>query len=233
MRIIKLLQVTRVAGLAIIVPGLAAAQLAGSVVVTPYVGLYTPSTNLGDISASAGGNAASLKFKHQTAAAFGANVSYWFNERFALEGGAAYVASDLKGTAALNELGSLTAGSETQNAHLWLGSAKVMVQLLPAASDFNLRFGIGPAIISRGGTAYKEDAGVKLTGLTDYGAAMSLCSRLPLTRSVAIRLRAEDYMYQSKIGWRDATDPTANFDLGAKMQHDFVFSAGLQLFMNR
>lgn len=229
----KLLRVTRVAGLAIIIPGFAAAQLAGSVVVTPYVGVFSPSSNIGAISASYAGTTANLKFKQQTAAAFGANVSYWLNDRFALEGGAAFVGSDLKATGTMSGQSRFTGESDAKNAHLWLGSAKVMVQLLPAESDFNLRFGIGPAIISRGGSAYEEYNGIKVTGLTDYGAAMSLCSRLPITRAVAIRLRAEDYMYQAKLRASNVADPTANFDLGAKVQHDFIFSAGLQLFMNR
>ena len=233
MRVERLLRATRVAGLAVIVPGLVGAQLAHSVVVTPYAGLYAPSTELGAISASAAGTSASLKFKHQTAAAFGANVSYWLTERFAIEGGAAYVGSDLKGWGTFSEPGSFTSGSETQDAHLFLGSAKMMVQLLPAESQFNLRFGVGPAIIARGGTAYKEEDGAKMTGLTNYGGVMSLCSRFSLTRTVALRLRAEDYIYQSKIGFRDAFDPSNNFDLDKKMQHDFVLSAGLQLFMNR
>jgi hypothetical protein len=227
----KLLRLAKVAGVIAILPGLAGAQMTGSVIVTPYVGLYTPATDLGAIRVSGGGTSVNLSLKHKTAAAFGANVSYWFNERFALEGGGVFAGSDIKGSGSINELGTVTSGSETETAHVWLASAKAMVQLLPSESDYNLRFGIGPAIISRGGRAYNSDASGKFTGLTDVGAAMSLCSRYAFTRNVAMRLRVEDYMYQSKIGWK-ATDPTESFSFDSKLQNDFVFSVGLQLFMN-
>jgi hypothetical protein len=233
MRVERLLHATRVAGLAIIVPGIVGAQIAGSVIVTPYAGLYVPSTEVGAVSASAAGTSVNMKLKHNTGAALGANVSYWFNERFAIEGGAAYVGSDLKGSAIISEPGSFTSGSETEDAHIWLGSAKLMVQLLPPESQFNLRFGVGPAVISRGGSAYNTEDGLSLTGLTNYGGAMSLCSRLSLTRTIGLRLRAEDYMYQSKIGFKDAFDPSDNFEFKKKLQNDFVFSAGLQVFLGR
>jgi hypothetical protein len=225
----------RLAGLAgaiAIVPVVASAQLGGGIVFTPYVGVYAPANNL--VKAAAGSSALSARVsaKHQSAALFGANASYWMTDRFALEVGGAYTKSGLHTTGAINEGSITTAAAGTDDAHVLLGSAKLMMQLLPSTSDFNLRLGFGPAVISRGGTAYKADADGRVTGLTDLGAAISLCTRFDVASKVGIRLRAEDYIYQSRLGWR-ATDPTQSYTFNEKMQHDFAVSAGLQLFLNR
>jgi hypothetical protein len=216
-----------------IVPSLASAQLAGAVVVTPYIGAYTPTNQIAATSLTPLGTSLNVDAKHRTAAAFGANVSYWINDRFAIEGGGIYTASDLRSQPALNAPGVAMSTTRVDKAHLWLGSAKLMMQLLPPESDINLRFGIGPAIIARGGSAYKGDAEGTITGLTDFGAAVSLCTRISFTPVVGVRLRAEDYMYYSGMGWRSATNPAQNFAFESRMQHDFIFSAGLQLFLNR
>jgi hypothetical protein len=50
--------------------------------------------------------------------------------------------------------------------------------------------------------------------------------------NVALRLRGENYMYYSKMGWKSNIDPTREFSFDSRMQHDFVLSAGLQLFLN-
>lgn len=231
MRAHPFFRLASLAGAIAVVPSLASAQLAGGVVVTPYIGAYTPTNDIVKFGTTAGGISLNASAKHQTAAAFGANLSYWFNDRFAIEGGGAYAASHLRASALISEPG-VPSSPETEYAHVWLGTAKVMMQLLPAESGFNLRFGVGPAIISRGGTAYKDTEG-KVTGLTDFGAAFSLCSRIPVMSNVAVRLRAEDYMYNAKLGWESSVDPAQNMTFNSRLQNDFVFSAGLQLFLNR
>jgi len=202
----------------------ARAQLAGKFIVTPYVGAYMPSTDVGRFT----GTAAGFTVKQKTAPALGANLSYWLNDRMAIEGGALYSGSDVKHPF-FSETG--TPSLITEHANLWLGAAKLMMQVLPPESDFNLRFGIGPAFISRSGSAYKDD-NMKLTGLTDVGAAMSLCSRMALTSSTALRLRVEDYVYRTKLGFESYTTPSDNFSLDARTQNDFVVSLGFQIFLN-
>jgi outer membrane protein W len=231
MRTVRIVALAGVVAAAMVAPAPARAQLAGKFVVTPYVGAYVPSTDIAKVNLAAGGSAIDAAVKHQAAAAFGANASYWLNDRFAIEGGLLYANSDLKGTMALNESGTLSAQSITDHANLWLGSAKLMVQVLPQDSPFNLRFGIGPAIISRSGSAYKAEAGEKITGLTDFGAAMSLCSRLALTPNLGLRVRVENYMYNAKIGYESSSSQGFTFD--SRMQNDLVLSAGLQFFLNR
>jgi outer membrane protein W len=216
---------------AIVAVAPARAQLGGKFVVTPYVGAYLPSADIIKVNLAGGGSAVDASAKHQSAAAFGANASYWLNDRFAIEGGFLYAGSDLKGTLALNESGTLSAGTLTDHANVWLGSTKLMVQLLPSESNFNLRFGIGPAIINRSGTAYKSNDGSKITGLTNFGAAMSLCSRFGITPNLGLRLRLENYMYKAKLGYEEVGTPGYTFD--ARMQNDLVLSAGLQFLLNK
>jgi hypothetical protein len=45
-------------------------------------------------------------------------------------------------------------------------------------------------------------------------------------------MRAEDYMYHSRLGFQgDASASRLNFD--RKMQNDFLFSTGVQIFLSR
>ncbi len=215
-----------------VVPGVVAAQMAGGVIVTPYAGVYVPTNDIIGVGVSRAG-ANTMNIKHQTAFLSGVNLSYWLTDRIGLEGGAAYTKSGVKGNLLVENTGGSTFQSATEYAHIWLGSAKMMVQLLPQASDFNLRLGFGPAIVSRAGKAYSSDSEGKVTGKTDIGGVLSLCSRLPVSNMVSVRLRAEDYMYSGKIGYKSSVSPADNLSFDSRFQHDLVFSAGLQLFLNR
>ncbi|HSQ30316.1 MAG TPA: hypothetical protein VLN49_10725 [Gemmatimonadaceae bacterium] len=227
--------VLRLASLAVAVaaaPGGLAAQLAGGVIVTPYAGVYVPTNDIISFGVNRAG-ATTANVKHETAFLSGVNLSYWLTDRIGLEGGAAYTKSGVKGNLLVENTGGGTFQSATEYAHIWLGSAKMMVQLLPQASDFNLRLGFGPAIVSRAGKAYSSDSEGKVTGKTDIGGVVSLCSRLPVSSMVSVRLRAEDYMYSGKIGYKSSVSPADNLSFDSRFQHDLVFSAGLQLFLNK
>jgi len=218
--------------IAVFTPTLAHAQLAGRFVFTPYAGVFVPSSDLGRFTMSEAGTAATLSARHQSALALGTTGSFWITDHVALEGGVVYSGSDLKSKGLLNEPGSVTQSSFKDHANVWLVSTKILVQLLPSESDYNLRLGFGPALITRNGSAYKDIAG-KYTGLTDMGAAISLCSRLRLTDNLGLRLRAEDYIYQAKVGFQSNVNPSDNITLDERRQNDFVFSLGFQMFLNR
>jgi outer membrane protein W len=217
---------------AALTPMLAQAQLAGKFVFTPYAGVFVPSSDLGRLTVNEAGSAATLSTRQQTAVALGSTGSFWITDRVALEGGVVYSGSDLKGKSLLNETGSVAQSSSKDHANVWLVSTKILFQLLPAESDYNLRLGFGPALITRNGSAYKNIEG-KYTGLTNMGAAISLCSRLRLTDNLGLRLRAEDYAYQAKVGFKSDVNPSDNITLDERRQNDFVFSLGFQMFLNR
>lgn len=210
-------------------PGAAAGQTAGQFIFTPYVGAYVPSSDLGSFRDRIDGTPLTAKLKHENAFAFGVNASYWMNSRMAIELGTAYAMTDLTGTVRGNfPVGDVSIVG-TRDAHVILGSAKAMLNVFPAESKTRIRLGFGPAIISRGGKAFNSNSEEKTTGLTNFGGAISLCTRLPITNVLGIRLRAENYMYQSQLKYRNSLDPSQNFNLPKKFQNDFMLTAGLQI----
>ena len=217
-----------------VAPGaIAAQQIGGGIIVTPYMGVYVPTNDIAAVAVSEGGSSLRSSIKHQTALVSGLNVSYWLSNHLGVEAGGAYTKSGINASATLDDGTGPIAATGSQYAHVWLGSAKLMVQWMSQTSNLNFRLGLGPAIVSRAGAAYASDAESKITGKTDVGGVVSLCSRLPVSNLIAIRLRAEDYMYKGKLGYESTTTPSDNFTFDSRFQHDLVFTAGLQLFLNR
>lgn len=225
MRSTRFLFVATIVGAIGLFPNGASPQLAGSVVFTPYAGAFAPANQL------ANGLSSQVVGRQKASSAFGANLSYWLNERMAIEGGAAYAMSDIKWSGVVGESGNYLNETVTRNAHVWMGSAKMMFQLFPEGSEYNVRFGAGPALITRSGPAFKPDNGT-FSGLTDIGAAFSLCTRFSITPNFGVRLRAEDYLYRSDLAFM-GNAATDKLNLGSKMQHDFILSTGLQIFLSR
>lgn len=210
---------------ALAMPGAAAAQLTGNVIFTPYVGAFVPTSDLAVTTLVDQGITAKFRGKQQPGMAFGANGSYWLSERVGIELGALYTSSKFKGSATETVTGFGLA--ETVGSDIWLSSAKLMLQLLPATSSYNMRFGLGPAVIHRGGTAFDADAEGQFSGVTDVGAAMSLCTRLALTNNFALRLRAENYLYQAKLRY-EGRMRSDDMSFDSRLQNDLVFSVGFQ-----
>jgi hypothetical protein len=201
-------------------------------VLTPLVGVYVPTSDIARSTILDGERSVTSSLRQRAAVIYGGTLSYWLTGRVAIEGSTLYSSSRLEASVRSTQPGASIAESMADNASLWLGTMKVLVQLRPPASGFNMRFGFGPAILTRGGAAYRSTAEGTPTGLTDVGAALSLCTRIPLTSKLSIRLRGEDYMYRGKLGWADM-DPTSSYMFGSGTNNDFVFSLGLQFMLNR
>lgn len=214
--------------LAAFIPSAGRAQMEGKMVITPYVGMYAPATKV--IKETMGGTSGEFVgvFKHKPGVALGVNGSYWFTDRAGIEFGAAYAFSDSKASLGFESGAGSAAAWISEDARMLFGSAKVMFNLLPADWNGQLRLGVGPAIVNRGGDAYKDEEG-DVKGLTDVGGAVSLCTRIPLVGNLAMRLRAENYMYQTQLRWKDASDPLDDMRFDRKFQSDFILSAGLQI----
>ena len=213
-----------------IVPVIAAAQPLGKIVVTPYVGVYAPNNTVARRNEVGGTTAIAASVEHRNAVALGATTSYWFAPRFSVEVEGLYAFSDVSTKFVTREPGVTTESSTgRKNAGLILGAAKLMVGLFPQTSEFQLRLGVGPAIITRVGSAYRSSAEGQVTGRTDFGGAISLCTKVPVGSGVALRLRVEDFMYQARLGWEDKLDPSESYSFDKRFQHDFVLSAGLQI----
>ena len=207
------------------------AQIANRIVVTPYAGVFMPSSRIAELKSDMGGIRSAIGIRQQNSLALGLNASYWFNGFAGVELGGAWAFSDARASLALSDQVSGFSFTGNESARVLMGSAKLMMNIIPLTERSALRLGVGPAIINRGGSAYKADDTGDFSGLTDIGGAISLCSRLPLTDFLSLRLRAEDYMYSSRLKFRDFSTPTEVFSFGSKLQNDFIFSAGLQLFL--
>lgn len=204
-------------------PATTAAQ-ANRIVVTPYVGAFIPAAEIAHLSGT--GNSG-LRLTQENAVALGLNASYWFNDRTGVEFGGLYAFSDAR--VLHGQAGGLPGfGGPTRDAYVLAGSAKLMFNLLPLSDRTALRFGVGPAVIRRDGRAYDATTSGVLTGLTDIGGAISLCTRLPLTDLVGVRIRVEDYIYRSKMRWVSST-PAEVIEFDRRVQNDFIVSAGLQV----
>jgi hypothetical protein len=230
---VRLLGASVVIAAVLATPAIAGAQTTRRLVITPYAGVYAPTGHLLKLGLAAGGQSANLTMKQKASFALGGNASYWLTERTAIEVGATYAFSDATASANLSGGEEPFAFTGSENAYALLATAKYMVSMLPSTSPMSLRLGLGPALVTRGGSAYKSDSEGKFSGLTDVGGAISLCTKIPVTKLVAVRLRGESYLYSARLKFEDPVDPTNNFRFDSRFQTDLLFSAGLQLAFGR
>ena len=141
-----------------------------------------------------GGTQTVMGIRQQSALAMGLTAAYSVNRFAGVELGGAWAFSDMKASPGLSGVIPSPSLSRSESARVLMGSAKLILNLMPLTERSALRLGVGPAIISRGGGAYKADDNGDFSGLTDFGGAISLCSRLPLTDFLSRRIRAENYM---------------------------------------
>ena len=207
----------------------ATAQEGDRIVITPYAGVFLPAARVAETRVDAGGAMTLAGLKQQTAFASGLSASYSFNTFAGIEVSGAWAFSDAIMSPALAGSVPGLSASRHSSARVLMGSAKLMINLLPITERAALRLGVGPAIVSRGGSAYTANSSGEFGGLTSPGGAISLCSRIPMTDFLAIRLRAENYMYSSNLTFRTTASPSETFTFGSQLQNDFIFSAGLQM----
>ncbi|NUQ11668.1 MAG: hypothetical protein HUU26_04960 [Gemmatimonadaceae bacterium] len=212
--------------------GILAASAAGAqqtnrrFVITPYAGAFVPATRLAEFTE---GVTSTLSIKQRSALALGANASYWFNDLAGFEIGGAWAFSDATGSPGLSGEIPTFPLTGPHSAYVAFGSAKLMVNLLKVTERSALRLGVGPAIITRGGNAFKHRDQTVFEGLTDVGGVVSLCSRIPMTDFLSLRLRAENYMYPAKMKFANPDNVLGEYQFKSRLQNDLIFSAGLQM----
>ena len=218
----------RVVALALVASAALATAAGAQWRVTGFGGVYTPTADVGKMSATIGTNTGQIALKHQTGFILGLNANRWFAERAGFEGTFAYVNSDAKYSGSVT--GELPlAGSQNYGSNLFIGAAKLMYGLTPHNSAQLFYVSAGPAIIGASGNAYKEQSGVKTDRSTSFGGVVGLGARMHLNELLCLKLGADSYMYNAKIKMYDTADPTTKLDFGSKFQNDLVFSAGLSL----
>lgn len=206
----------------------ATAQETQRIVVTPYAGVFIPSSSVAEVPLDIGGRLGLAGIEQQAGLATGITASYSFNNFAGIELSGAWAFSDVKVSPVL--AARIPGFAERhESARVVIGAAKLMFNLLPINRRAALRLGVGPAIISRGGSAFKADDRGDFDGVTDVGGAISLCTRLPLSDFLAVRLRAENFMYASRLRYRDFSGSSETFTFDSQVQNDLIFSAGLQM----
>jgi hypothetical protein len=203
------------------------------IVITPYIGVYVPTSDVFRFGAAQNGTTVSFDARHQPAPALGASASVWLDDRFTIEASGLYSRNTLRADLSMNQLGFATVSHANSDANVWAGALKLLVQALPKESGVNLRVGVGPVLITRGGPAYRAADEGRMTGLTNVGGAVSLCTRVPLGHVAAIRLRAEDFVYRARQRWESQILTGSELRSDPRTQHDLVASLGLQLGLNR
>jgi hypothetical protein len=211
------------------------AQMPGDsrIVVTPYIGVYMPTSDVFRFGTVQNGTTVAYDARHQPAPALGASASVWLDDRFAIEASGLYSRNTLHADLSMNQFGVATVSHANGEADVWEGAVKLMVQALPKETGLNLRVGVGPLIITRGGPAYRAVDEGRMTGLTNLGGTFSLCTRVPLGHVAAIRLRAEDLVYRARQRWESQTMAGSELRSDPRTQHDFVASLGLQFGLKR
>jgi hypothetical protein len=166
------------------VPSVLTAQLRTEI--TPFVASYYGLTHLasGDVGPFAGNP---FTFDQKNAFALGARISVPVGARLSLEGEFTYARSGLSVTEQ-DALGPGLDGGISQDGNILFGSVRAVVS--PRRS--NLFLLAGPAIIKRGGDAWK---GVKSSDITDFGGVVGFGIRANVTPRFRINFTAETYLY--------------------------------------
>lgn len=127
----------------------------------PQIGFYVPTEQLLKVSQS--GEVAKL----EAGPSFGAALGVWFGSRFGIEASGSYVPTTFK-------LGT-DGAPESQDAKLFLGSAVMVLYLLPRTSPVTVFLNGGLGVISRGGVAFTSQSKTSdLTGVFGGGVGINL-----------------------------------------------------------
>ena len=162
--------------------------------IAPYVGAYRPTSILG--------SGAGVAVKQQRSIALGIRVTHWWPGRLGIEGTLGYAPSRLNGLCTQsppceppsNPVSGIR-GNET--AHVITASVDGLLRVTPPRSRVGLHVGAGLGLVTHGGFAYPD----WYAGPTTFvSAIVKLGASINLTRRVAVRLDAEDFVFPAHVG---------------------------------
>lgn len=196
-----------VAAAALAAPSLLAAQLRTEL--TPFAASYYGVTHLGE---GTGGPLAGNSFTvdQNNAFAAGVRLTVPVGGRLAIEGEFVYTGSGLSITEK-DGFGPGLDGGISQSGRVMFGSLRAVIS--PRRS--NLFLIAGPAIVTRGGDAWK---GVNKSDITDFGGVVGLGIRASVTPRFRINFTAESYLYSFNGGGTKS-----------KFQSDILVSLGIPI----
>jgi hypothetical protein len=163
-----------------VAPRPAAAQ--GGVELTPWAGVYVPTSN------SVG--ALDQDISRDVSVAGGARLTFWGTGRLGFEATGGYAPAKI-GDETVNETG---------NTDLLLASARLMLALSPVNNSVGFYLAGGPALLARGSNPFDDDR-----SSTDIGGVVGLGFRFGggENRRVGFRIDLEDYLYNGDFGGGD------------------------------
>ncbi len=158
----------------------AAAQ--GGVELTPWAGVYIPTSN------SVG--ALDQDIERDVSVAGGARLTFWGSGRLGFEATGGYAPAKI-GDETINETG---------NTDLLLASGRLLLALSPVNSSVGFYLAGGPALLTRGSNPFDDDR-----SSTDIGGVVGLGFRFGGgdNNRVGFRLDLEDYLYNGDFGGGD------------------------------
>ena len=158
----------------------AAAQ--GGVELTPWAGVYIPTSN------SVG--ALDQDIERDVSVAGGARLTFWGSGRLGFEATGGYAPAKI-GDETVNETG---------NTDFLLASGRLLLALSPVNSSVGFYLAGGPALLTRGSNPFDDDR-----SSTDIGGVLGLGFRFGGgdDNRVGFRLDLEDYLYNGDFGGGD------------------------------
>jgi Outer membrane protein beta-barrel domain len=158
----------------------AAAQ--GGVELTPWAGVYIPTSN------SVG--ALDQDIERDVSVAGGARLTFWGSGRLGFEATGGYAPAKI-GDETINETG---------NTDLLLASGRLLLALSPVNSSVGFYLAGGPALLARGSNPFDDDR-----SSTDIGGVLGLGFRFGGgdDNRVGFRVDLEDYLYNGDFGGGD------------------------------
>lgn len=188
-----------------LVPGAISAQQ--RIEITPFVASYYHLSHLASGTTNTGND---INIDQKNAFAFGGRLTLPIGGRLAIEGEFTYAMSGLEAIEK-NGIGPGLDGGLSQDGNIIYGSVRAVIS--PRRS--NLFLLLGPAIVKRGGDAWK---GVKSSDITDFGGVVGFGFRANVTPRFRVNFTAESYLY--------------SFDGGgskSKFQPDLLVSLGVPI----
>jgi hypothetical protein len=158
----------------------AAAQ--GGVELTPWAGVYIPTSN------SVG--ALDQDISRDVSVAGGLRLTFWGSGRLGFEATGGYAPAKI-GDETINETG---------NTDLLLASGRLLLALSPVDNSVGFYLAGGPALLTRGSNPFDDDR-----SSTDIGGVVGLGFRFGggENSSVGFRIDLEDYLYNGDFGGGD------------------------------
>jgi hypothetical protein len=162
--------------------GATSAAAQGGVELTPWAGVYIPTSN------SVG--ALDQDIERDVSVAGGARLTFWGSGRLGFEATGGYAPARI-GDETINETG---------NTDLLLASGRLMLALSPVDNSVGFYLAGGPALLTRGSNPFDDDR-----SSTDIGGVLGLGFRFGGgdNNRVGFRFDLEDYLYNGDFGGGD------------------------------